>query len=63
MDSELFDSQYTNKETIKWVNQTSKEISSTLGIGGGGIDFDLRRIATTIEYVKTLTCLTGLLSK
>ena len=47
-----FDSPFVNEETINEVVRRVAAEGESLGIGGGGLHFDSRRFAVTIEYMK-----------
>jgi predicted SAM-dependent methyltransferase len=36
---------------LDWTREALRSAAATLGVGGGGHDFDVRRIAKTIEYM------------
>ncbi|WP_244807532.1 methyltransferase domain-containing protein [Caballeronia zhejiangensis] len=48
---QLFDSAYADPETIDRVNHLIASADATLGIGGGGSNFDARRMALSIGYM------------
>ncbi|WP_334066417.1 class I SAM-dependent methyltransferase [Burkholderia cepacia] len=47
-----FDSPYINQETITEATRRVDEEGRRLGVGGGGLHFDTRRFALTVEYMK-----------
>lgn len=46
------ESEYVNKDTIQSVTERIGRIGPTLGVASGGLHFDSRRLAVTIEYMK-----------
>ncbi|MFA5951866.1 MAG: hypothetical protein WC807_16440 [Hyphomicrobium sp.] len=47
-----FISDYINQQTLLSVTQKVDSIGPTLGVGGGGLHFDTRRLAITVEYLR-----------
>jgi Uncharacterized protein conserved in bacteria len=47
-----FDSPFVNEKTIDEVVQRVADEGQSLGVGGGGLHFDSRRFAVTVEYMK-----------
>ena len=47
-----FDSAFVNHETIAEATQRVESEGRRLGVGGGGLHFDTRRFAVTVEYMK-----------
>ncbi|UXZ62698.1 class I SAM-dependent methyltransferase [Burkholderia multivorans] len=48
-----FDSPFISAETISEAKRRVEEEGRRLGVGGGGLHFDTRRFAVTVEYMKT----------
>ena len=47
-----FVSEHANEETLRLVTERVDRIGPVLGVGGGGLHFDTRRLAFTVEYMK-----------
>ncbi|MFN7307791.1 MAG: methyltransferase domain-containing protein [Acetobacteraceae bacterium] len=51
-EADRFHSAYVNEDTISSVKKHIDHIGPTLGVANGGLHFDSRRLAITIEYMK-----------
>jgi SAM-dependent methyltransferase len=55
----LFRSEFFEEKTLRSTREALAGTGATLGVGGGGLEFDARRIAMTVEYVRRFGLATG----